>query len=336
MTSVRPVYLSILIPVHNQELLLQALLQSLFTAENASLPIEVIVCDDGSERPVVPAVPHNSPFRIVRHSSIHGAAAARNTAAAAARGEVLLFLDADTVLGPGSLRHTIGRFRSESDLTCVNGGADIEPANPEAGFTPRYRAMIDHVQQNIRAPQACSFFTPRCGALRRDVFFRAGRFDESFRGASVEEYEFGHRLVQIAPIRFDAKLSVRHHYAGFWRNSKNYFTRVRRWVGLLAIRKQFDNYGSATGAAAVGSLGGFLWIPALLLPRPFRELVVAVSVVGFLFGYRDIFVWSLRLKGAPFFMQSLLLTWWLCFMIVPGALLGALDFLKPRRQSSPR
>jgi hypothetical protein len=251
-----------------------------------------------------------------------------------ARGSVFLFLDADTLLNAGSLHHVITRFGAEPDLGAVNGGADIEPANPESGFTARYRALLDHVQQNIRAPEECSFFTPRCGAIRRELFLKAGRFNEAFAGATVEEYEFGHRLSQIAPIRFDAQLGVKHHYAGFWKNSRNYFTRVRGWAALFMTRRQFDNYGSATGAAGAGSVLALLWIPALALPTPFRELLALVSICGFLYGYRDVFGWSLRLKGPSFLLQSVVLTWWLCCMIVPGAALGMLGGLRTRATSS--
>ena len=268
-------------------------------------------------------------IRLVTHTASRGAAAARNSAADHAHGAVFLFLDADTSLHAGSLPHTIDRFRADPGLAAVNGGANLDPANPKAGFTPRYRAMIDYVQQNIRAPQKCSFFTPRCGAIRRNIFFQAGRFDETFIGAAVEDYEFGHRLSGIAPIHFDERLSAKHHYAEFWKTSRKYFTRVRGWASLFMTRRKFENYGAATGAAGIGSIFGLLWIPALALPNPFREALILTSLAGFCAGYRDIFGWSLRLKGVPFLFRSVFLTWWLCCVIVPAAILGMLDGIIP-------
>lgn len=75
------------------------------------------------------------------------------------------------------------------------------------------------------------------------IFFEAGCFDERYHGASVEEIEFGHRLSKLTPIRFDAGVSVSHHYAHFWKNTCNYFTRTRYWAGLFAERRKFENYG---------------------------------------------------------------------------------------------
>jgi len=319
------VYLSVLIPARDQTPLLGKLMGTIFTPENSGLPFEVIVCDDGSLAPIQldPGV------NVIRRATSRGAAAARNTAASQARGEALLFLDADTLLAPGSLAHTITRFQTDPALVAINGGAHPDAANPESGFTAQYRAFIDHVQQNLRAPEECSFFTTRCGAIRRDAFFANGGFNEDFTNATVEDYEFGHRLVRVAPIRFDSKLSAQHHYGSFQATAKNYFVRVRAWASLFTRRQRFDNYGSATRAAGIGSALSLLWVPALLLPSPARELGVAVSLLAFFYGYGDIFYWSLRLKGPMFCLKSILLTWILCWVIVPAAALGMLQGIIP-------
>jgi len=315
------VYLSILIPVLDQAEQLRKLLATILTPENSALPFEVIVCDDGSSEPLTVA----SPVRLIRHDVAHGASAARNTAASEAQGQVFLFLDADTLLLRGSISHVIARFQVEPDLAAINGGAHLEPADPESGFAARYRALIDHVQQNIRAPQTCSFFTTRCGAIRKELFLASGRFNERFRGATVEDYEFGHRLAGLAAIRFDPKISIQHHYGGFKRICRNYFTRVRGWTALFVKRPNFDNYGSATGAAGIGSIMGVLWLPALLLPAPMRSIAAAISFGGFFLGYRDIFFWSYRLKGLLFLVRTVAITWFLCWVIVAAAVLGALQ-----------
>lgn len=320
---------SIIVPVYNQTHLLKKLIRSIVeTAGN--VPYEIVVTDDGSRELVRPAIEPMPQLKILRHETSRGAAAARNTAVAASRGEILFFLDADTILIPGSMIRVGERFKNEPDLGALNGGGAADPANPEDGFTPRYRAMIDHIQQDIRAPEICSLFTPRCGVIRRKHFDAAGGFDPKFPGASVEEYEFGYRLSRVTPIRFDAKIGVRHHYAQFWKNSRNYFTRVRLWMALFFHRRRFDNFGSCTGSAGFGSIFAFLWIPFLVLPPPLSCVGVLVSLSVFAWGYRDVFYWSFRLKGPMFFIKSILITWWLCIMIVLAAILGALDYLTGR------
>lgn len=327
-------YVSILVSVHNQGKLLRGLLRSIFDTTSIGAAFEVIVCDDGSTLPVLEETESELRLRVVRHKVAMGAAAGRNSAARLASGEVFLFLDADTILKPGSIEHLIQRFSEETWLGALNGGAELHAANVEGGFTPQYRAMIDHVQQNLRNPEACSWFTARCGAVRRNLFFEAGCFDELYHGASVEEIEFGHRLSRLTPIRFDAGVSVSHYYAHFWKNTRNYFTRTRYWAGLFAGRRKFENYGSATGHAGLGSVLALVWVPGLLFPFPVAYLGFVVSFAGLYWGYSDIFHWSLKLLGPSFYFRTVLLTWWLCFPVVAGAGFGFLDYVRTGKSSA--
>ncbi len=68
-----------------------------------SLPAEVVVVDDGS-RDRTPVVLTEAsgwlPLRLVRHAEAKGRSAAANAGARAASGDILLFLDGDTLAGP--------------------------------------------------------------------------------------------------------------------------------------------------------------------------------------------------------------------------------------------
>src|SRR5580700_8153945 len=66
--------------------------------------IEVIVVDDGSsDAPAAALRPFGSQVTCIRHDRNEGAAAARNTGVAAARGDYLAFLDSDDVWLPNKL-----------------------------------------------------------------------------------------------------------------------------------------------------------------------------------------------------------------------------------------
>ncbi len=333
MTADAP-FVSIIIPVHNQTILLKKLLRSIWAEDMPAGSFEVVITDDGSTQSVKPELSggefsgSRANLTVNRHDAAKGAAAARNTAAGSARGEVLVFLDADTILDRGSLRRLHDRFRNEPGLGAINGGGGQDPANPEDGFTPRYRALLDHIQQNRRAPDICTFFTPRLGAARKKFFEAAGRFDPSFPGASVEEYEFGHRLSQQTQIRFDPQINVLHHYQKFGKNNRNFFNRVRLWMPIFWKRKQFENFGSVTSYYGFGSVFGALAFPPIVTSAmgcPYSPWIFALTFGLFIACYAELFWWNLRLKGPVFALRSILLSWWLCLFITAGALVGTAD-----------
>jgi glycosyltransferase involved in cell wall biosynthesis len=135
---------------------------------------EVIVVDDGSSdhtTAVLADAAAGLPLQIVRHPSAKGRSAASNAGAQAARGEVLLFHDGDTLFSPQSLaRHAdlhaashgiIGRGET-MHLRCTRPFRDPERGSPwpdqadSVGRRPaeevaRMRVTRDQVRGDFRA-----------------------------------------------------------------------------------------------------------------------------------------------------------------------------------------
>ncbi len=92
--------ISVIIPVYNEERNIKACLDSL---ENQSLkPLEIIVVDDGSSDGTLKIV-KDFPVRVLRQSH-QGPGPARNLAAESARGDILVFVDADMTFDPEFLK----------------------------------------------------------------------------------------------------------------------------------------------------------------------------------------------------------------------------------------
>jgi glycosyltransferase involved in cell wall biosynthesis len=86
--------------------------------------VEVIVVDDGSSdgtRQFLDAEARQLPFLVIHHDECKGRSAATNTGAAAASGDVLLFLDGDTIAAPDLAEAHLRRHRQERGLF-VRGG----------------------------------------------------------------------------------------------------------------------------------------------------------------------------------------------------------------------
>lgn len=197
--------ISVVVPVYNDAGHLAACLDALRRSHTA--PLECIVVDDGSSDDSA-SVAEAAGATVLRQSSRQGPAAARNLAAAHASGDVLFFVDADVCVHPDTIGRVLHRFGPDSRLDAVIGSYDDAPAAP--GFISQYKNLLQHyVHQNGR--ETANTFWSGCGAMRRDVFLRAGGFDESYSRPCVEDIEFGHRLLLAGHrIVLDPTITVKH------------------------------------------------------------------------------------------------------------------------------
>jgi len=165
---------SFVIPAHDEEAVLGSTLATLFaSAREVGRPFEVVVVDDAStDRTVEIAHRHGARTVSVDHRQI---ARARNSGAEAAQGEVLIFVDADTLVSPAPIRSALRALESGA----VGGGA---------------LTRFDGGHWTLRALLGLFVFFLRrlglaCGCFlfcRRADFERVGGFDvELFAGEEI-------------------------------------------------------------------------------------------------------------------------------------------------------
>ena len=113
--------LTIIVPAYNEEAYLPSTLDSIQTAAahlctRSKVDIDMIVVDNNSKDKTA-AVAQNKGATVV-HEPVQSIARARNTGARHAEGDVLVFIDADTIV-PHTLLQAI--HAPMSDLSCVGG-----------------------------------------------------------------------------------------------------------------------------------------------------------------------------------------------------------------------
>lgn len=123
--------------------------------------------------------------------------AARNNAAAAAAGDVLVFMDADVLIGTDALQDAIREARNAPGL--------VKPF-ARAGFltktaTIRYYATGVVTSDYLSDP--VDGFIGLAWVIRRDLFDRMGGFDEKFVGYGGEDNAFSSACeTLLGPTRF--------------------------------------------------------------------------------------------------------------------------------------
>ncbi len=295
--------ISIVIPVRNGARALEACLRA---ACRAALPDnEVVVVDDGSADESA-SIAARHPCRLVRLERPRGASAARNAGAAAARGDILFFTDADCVLGPDTLSRARAALDAAGPRSVVGGTYETRPFDP--GFFPAFQAVFVNYHET-RRPDNPDYVATHAMAIRAVDFRESGGFDERFLPI-LEDVEFCHRLRRAGfRLRMDPLVLVRHSFGfGLTGSLRNAARKVRYWARYsLRNRDLFADSGTASrGLKTAGALAGLCWIcvaaaailrlPALLLPLPPLIAAATLANVGL--------VRAFRAAGGPLFATA--------------------------------
>jgi glycosyltransferase involved in cell wall biosynthesis len=171
-SEARPDVISFIIPAHDEERLLGRTLRALDAAARPlGAPFEVIVVDDAStDRTAAIAREHGARVVRVSHRQI---AATRNAGARAAAGDLLVFVDADTVVTEAAVRGAVRALR--------DGAAGGGSAFRFGGRVPLYARLLQAAAVPLyRAAGLASGCFLFC---TREAFDATGGFDETLFGA---------------------------------------------------------------------------------------------------------------------------------------------------------
>jgi glycosyltransferase involved in cell wall biosynthesis len=125
---------SVVIPAHNRTVALRNCLSSLEQQTLARTAFEVVIVDDGSTPPIANEV---ADFVDGEHTRLFRHERARGAGAVAARGELLVFLDADCLCHPELLSAHLDAQSDGPVAVCGFGdGRELTPASWRLKFGP--------------------------------------------------------------------------------------------------------------------------------------------------------------------------------------------------------
>jgi succinoglycan biosynthesis protein ExoA len=211
-------FVTVIVPVRNEERCLERTLCSLLTQRYPSDRFEVLVADGQSE--------DDTRAIVLRLQTCHGnlklldnprrlSSAGRNLAVQQARGDYLLVVDGHCVLEtPDYLRRLVEIFQRHGvESVGRPQPLEITGASPlQRTIAAARRSRLGHNPGSYIYAADGGLVPPQSVAIayRREVFERIGRFDESFD--ACEDVEFNHRLDEAgARCWFAPQLAVHYH-----------------------------------------------------------------------------------------------------------------------------
>lgn len=266
---------SVVVPAYEESVVIENCVRSVLRSEHPAL--EIVCVDDGSSDDTFARMERlaaeHPQVRALRQDNA-GKGAALNTGIAAARGDILVLVDADGLFRPDTVTRLLRGFRDERvGAVCGND----RPVNLDRVLT-RLLSLISHVGTGLmrRALDVLGclpIVSGNIGAFRRDVLDRVGPLHTDTLGEDLEltwrVARAGYR-VTFAPdalVYAESPSTLR----GLWRQ------RVRWARGLLQVTSM---HRSMVGNPRYGAFGMYLlYNTAAQVVAPFVQVLAMIALV---------------------------------------------------------
>jgi len=295
---------SVIIPAHQAASMLQRCLEALESSDLPRERWELIVVDDGSTDGTAEIAARYADQTISLPGGPRGPSYARNRGAEIAGGHWLVFIDADVCVHRDTLRRFTEVSGADTEVAAIFGSYDDAP--PAAGVPSKYRNLLHHYVHHKNPGEAETFWAG-CGAVRRDVLWEVGLFDEwHYWRPQIEDIELGRRIRQAGyRILLCPEIQGTHLKRWTVRDiiATDFRSRGVPWMRL--IMQEGDSPGSrtlnleqreklSTGLAGVSLLSG---LAAIVLRSAWPLLLASVAALTVMVFHRDFYALLRRRCG---------------------------------------
>lgn len=307
MTSSAAPRISVIIPAHNAVSTLQQSLESVFA--NRGVTYEVLLINDASTDHTE-QIALEFPCRVVSLQKNIMSANCRNLGAELARGEIIVFFDADQLMTPDTLAGYARALDEHAGVQAIVGS--LAPDTPMPGFFSRFKNFQHHYTHQTAEREGATLASGLV-ALRRDAFLGIGGFEPAFSGASIEDIALGYRMIRKGyRIRFDPSIQMVHLKAYTFRSMvrSDILHRAIPWTGLMLRERVFRSDLNTRSGNILSVVLAWL-IPILVMAWAFGLPIagwaalaavpgIAILNAAFLRAARRQFGWWFTLRAALF------------------------------------
>jgi GT2 family glycosyltransferase len=333
--------LSVIVPVRDGEHFLPSSLAALRASDIPPSEWELIVVDDSSHDRSAELAAGYADRLVQLNDGPRGPAFARNRGAEVARGDALVFVDADVCVHPDALRRVRETFEQESDVSAVFGAYDFAPS--ASGLVSQYRNLLHRFVHQRDAGDAVTFWAG-CGAVRAAVFSGCGGFDEGRGREALEDIDLGYRM-SARGHRIVLRPEIQGQHMKRWTLRSMIVTDVRErgipWVRMLLSRKArpaatlnirlSEQLCTVLVVAGCLALGGWLWRGGTTWLVAAAAAMTAVLAIN-----APLLAWFARQRGWGFAIRAMPLRLLYYALNAVSVSLALLPFVFGRQQLRSR
>lgn len=250
-------FISIIMPVYNSARTLETSLKAIYNSNYNNF--ELIVVDDGSTDNSI-KIAEKFPCRIIKKKQNTGAGDSRNIGAKSAKGEILIFIDSDCIVKPNTILQITESFKKGADVVA---GTYSKTSGNNKNIYDNYHSLFCYYNYTN---SSVALFGTFCAAIKKNLFIELGGFDDSIKGATVEDLKFQYKI-QDMNIKYDINMDAQvFHYSrdSFISLIKGYYYRTKNGIKLLLKMKK-------TRPSKEGYILNY------------RTIISYLSLIGFLF-----------------------------------------------------
>lgn len=297
--------ITVIVPAFNAAADLRHCLPALL-AHSADRPDELIVVDDGSSDGTALVAREYGAVVLATAGGGQplGPARARNLGASRASGTVLLFLDADVAAHPDTVARVRQAFAADASLDAVIGAYDDHPAHPS--FLSQYKNLQHAFVHRQGGRRASATFWTGCGAVRRALFLEHRGFLETYSRPSIEDIEFGARLVRAgARLILDPAIQVQHRkqWTAFSLIRTDIFQRAVPWTELILREGAMPNDLNLATSHRLSAVA--VWLSLGLLVAGYVGYAAAGVVLLPVLLNRHFYLFLTRRRGVLFALRAI-------------------------------
>lgn len=217
---------TVIVPAYNEEKVIDRTIQALIDTKYPDK--EIILVDDGSKDGTFEIMSRYKKQAKVLHKANGGKASAINFGLAYSTGEIIVIVDADTIIGHESLIHLAEGFSIDENVAAVAG--NIKVRNRRNWLTwcqaIEYVAGIQIARRALDVFGAISVVPGALGAFRKSVLEEIGSYHKD---TVVEDFDVTLKILKTKLVTSGSTNSTAYTEAP--ESLKNLYKQRRRWYG---------------------------------------------------------------------------------------------------------